>query len=187
MKLLKQKFITVDESGNEKEIKRNQIHRQKTPGVKLTFRDRKTQEVKTLYYFSVSVSNGGLKERPPFVAFVNQRAPFNTFVKSASYLMHKDVFNGIRKIIVNNSNHIFQDDTGMPYQYLKNKEEWTGQFYGEYTKPVKDFSSELYQADLDSAYKASGKKDLPFSLGYQWSTKKQNYVLFSKAELITNK
>ena len=111
--LLKQKFITLDESGNEKEIKRNQIHRQKTPGVKLTFRDRKTQEVKTLYYFSVSVSHGGLKERPPFVAFVNQRALFITFVKSASYLMHKDVFNGIRKIIVNNSNHIFQNDTGI--------------------------------------------------------------------------
>ena len=81
--------------------------------MKLTFRDRQTQEVKTLYYFSISVSNGGLKERPPFVAFVNQRAPFNTFIKSASYLMHKDVFNGIRKIIVNNSNHIFQDDTGI--------------------------------------------------------------------------
>ena len=185
--LLEQKFITLDESGREKAVKGSQIHWQKTPGVKLTFRDRKTQEVKTLYYFSVSVSNGGLKERPPFVAFVNQRAPFNTFVKSASYLMHKDVFNGIRKIIVNNSNHIFQDDTGMPYQYLKNKEEWTGQFYGEYTKPVKDFSSELYQADLDSAYKGAGKKGLPFSLGYHWSTKKQNYVLFSKAELITNK
>jgi len=111
--LLKQKFITADEYGNEKEIKRNQIHWQKTPSVKLTFRDRKTQEVKTLYYFSVSVSNGGLKERPPFVAFVNQRALFITFVKSASYLMHKDVFNGIRKIIVNNSNHIFQNDTGI--------------------------------------------------------------------------
>ena len=40
--LLKQKFITLIESGNEKEIKRNQIHRQKTPGVKLPFRDRKT-------------------------------------------------------------------------------------------------------------------------------------------------
>jgi len=101
--------------------------------------------------------------------------------------MHKDAFTQIKTLIIDNSNHIFQDDTGMPYKYLKKKLEWSGQFYGEDVKPVKDFSSELYQADLDSAYKASGKKDLPFSLGYQWSTKKQNYVLFSKAELITNK
>jgi hypothetical protein len=185
--LLQQQFITLDDAGLEKEINGNQIHWQKTPGVKLTFRDRATQEVKTLYYFSVSVSNGGLKERPPFVTFVKHRAPFNTFVKSASYLMHKDAFTEIKNIILANSNHLFQDDTGMPYKYVKHKMEWTGQFYGEYIKPVKDFSSELYQPDLDSAFKAGGKKELPFSLGYHWSTQKQNYMLFSKAKLSTNK
>jgi hypothetical protein len=185
--LLAQKFFTLDEDGKEKEIKGKQISWQKTPGVKLTFRDRTKQEIKTLYYFSVSISNGGIKERPNFVKFVEQHAPFNTFVKSASYLMHKESFNEIKKIILANSNNVFQDDTGMPYSYFKNKLQWTGQFYGEYIKPVKDFSSELYQADLDSAFKAGGKKELPFSLGYHWSTKKQNYMLFSKAKLTTNK
>ena len=155
--------------------------------MKLTFRNRATQEIKTLYYFSISISNAGIKDRPNFVKFVEQRAPFNTFVKSASYLMHKESFNEIKKIILTNSNNVFQDDTGMPYSYFKNKLQWTGQFYGEYIKPVKDFSSELYQADLDSAFKAGGKKELPFSLGYHWSTKKQNYMLFSKAKLTTNK
>jgi hypothetical protein len=185
--LLAQKFFTLDADGNEKEVKGNQINWQKTPGVKLTFRDRTTKEVKSLYYFSVSISNGGLKERPNFVKFVNARAPFNTFVKSASYLMHKEAFNDIKKIILDNSYHVFQDDTGMPYSYFKNKLQWSGTFYGEYIKPVKDFSSELYQADLDSAFKAGGKKELPFSLGYHWSTKKQNYMLFSKAKVAVNK
>ncbi len=185
--LLAQKFFTLDEEGKEKEIKGKQINWQKTPGVKLTFRNRTTQEIKTLYYFSISISNAGIKDRPNFVKFVEQRAPFNTFVKSASYLMHKESFNEIKKIILTNSNNVFQDDTGMPYNYFKNKLQWTGQFYGEYIKPVKDFSSELYQADLDSAFKAGGKKELPFSLGYHWSTKKQNYMLFSKAKLTTNK
>ncbi|NOS91482.1 MAG: hypothetical protein HOP30_06145 [Cyclobacteriaceae bacterium] len=185
--LLSQKFITLDDARNEVEIKGSQIHWKKTPAVKLVFRDRATQEVKTLYYFSVSISNGGLKERPNFISFVKNRAPFNTFVKSASYLMHKDVFTEIKKLIIANSNHVFQDDTGIPYKNFKNKLEWSGVFYGDYIKPVSDFSSELYQADLDSAYKAGGKKDLPFSLGYHWSTKKQNYMLFSKAKLSTNK
>jgi hypothetical protein len=185
--LLAQKFFTLDEDGKEKEIKGKQINWQKTPGVKLTFRNRATQEIKTLYYFSISISNAGIKDRPNFVKFVEQRAPFNTFVKSASYLMHKESFNEIKKIILANSNNVFQDDTGMPYSYFKNKLQWTGQFYGEYIKPVKDFSSELYQADLDSAFKAGGKKELPFSLGYHWSTQKQNYMLFSKAKLTTNK
>ncbi len=181
--LLSQKFITVDAAGNETEVKGNQIHWQKTPGVKLVIRHRESQEVKTVYYFSVSISNGGLKERASFVAFIKSHAPFNTFVKSASYLMHKEVFTEIKKIIITNSNHLFQDDTGIPYKYFKNKLEWSGQFYGEYVKPVSDFSSELYQPDLDSAYQAGGKKLLPFSLGYHWSTKKQNYMLFSKAKL----
>ena len=181
--LLSQKFITIDETGNEKEIRGNQIHWQKTPGVKITFRNRATAEVKSVFYFSISVSNGGLKDRPPFVTFLTKKAPFNTFVKSASYLMHKDVFTEIKKLIITNSNHVFQDDTGLPYRYFKNKLDWSGIFYGEYVKPVKDFSSELYQSDLDSAYKAGGKKGLPFSLGYHWSTKKQNYMLFSKQKV----
>ena len=183
--MLAQKFITVDSLGNEMEIYGKKINWQKTPGVKITFRDRTTNEVKTLYYFSVSISNGGLKDRPNFVRFVASKAPFNSFVKSASYLMHKDAFTKIKDLLIANSNHIFQDDTGMPYKYLKNKLNWKGQFYGEYVKPVKDFSSELYQKDLDSAYQASKPQPLPFSLGYHWSTKKQNYMLFSKEKRLT--
>lgn len=177
--LLSQKFITLDSAGNETEVSGKKINWQKTPGVKIVFRDRATQEVKTLYYFSVSISNGGLKDRPNFVKFVTSRAPFNSFVKSASYLMHLDAFTKIKEILLVNSNHIFQDDTGMPYKHFKNKQ-WKGQFFGEYVKPVSDFSSGLYQPTLDSAFKASPKLELPFSLGYHWSTKKQNYMLFSK-------
>jgi len=183
--MLAQKFITVDSLGNEVELYGKKINWQKTPGVKITFRDRTTNEVKTLYYFSVSISNGGLKDRPNFVRFVASKAPFNSFVKSASYLMHKDAFTKIKDLLIANSNHVFQDDTGMPYKYLKNKLNWKGQFYGEYVKPVRDFSSELYQKDLDSAYQASKPQPLPFSLGYHWSTKKQNYMLFSKEKKLT--
>lgn len=183
--MLAQKFITVDSLGNEMEIYGKKINWQKTPGVKITFRDRTTNEVKTLYYFSVSISNGGLKDRPNFVRFIASKAPFNSFVKSASYLMHKDAFTKIKDLLIANSNHVFQDDTGMPYKYLKNKLNWKGQFYGEYVKPVRDFSSELYQKDLDSAYQASKPQPLPFSLGYHWSTKKQNYMLFSKEKRLT--
>jgi hypothetical protein len=178
--LLSQKFITVDSLGNEVELSAKKINWQKTPGVKIVFRDRTTQAVKTLYYFSVSISNGGLKDRPGFVKFVHLQAPFNAFVKSASYLMHKEAFTKIKDLLLANGHTIFQDDTGMPYRYVKDKLNWKGTFYGEYIKPVKDFSSELYQKDLDSAYKASKAQPLPFSLGYHWSTKKQNYMLFSK-------
>ena len=183
--LLSQKFITVDSLGNETEVGAKKIHWQKTPCVKIVFRDRTTQEVKSLYYFSVSISNGGLKDRPGFVKFVSNQSPFNAFVKSASYLMHKDAFTKIKDLLLANSHNIFQDDTGMPYRYVKSKLNWKGTFFGDYIKPVKDFSSELYQTDLDSAYKASKAQPLPFSLGYHWATKKQNYMLFTKEKNAT--
>jgi hypothetical protein len=53
--------------------------------------------------------------------------------------------------------------------------------FGVYEKPVRDFSDNLYQEDLDSTYKtASYLGDLNFSLGYHWGSKKQNQLVAKK-------
>ncbi len=180
--LLDQKFITLDKEGKEKEVKPKQLHWQRNPGVKLSLRHRGTQEIKTVYYFSISISNGGLKDRPEFEKFVMAQAPFNTFVKSASYLMHISAFTMIRDMILQHTESLFQDDTGIPFREFKKRLDLTWQFFGEYTKPVRDFGDEKFQPDLDSAYKASrNKQGLPFNLGYHWGTKKQNYMLVKKS------
>ncbi|HRG08832.1 MAG TPA: hypothetical protein PLJ08_09665, partial [Cyclobacteriaceae bacterium] len=70
----------IDSMGNENDVDIKKLHWEKTPGVKLVVRNLVTQEIKTIYYFSVSISNGGLTERPGFVTFVTNHAPFNTFV-----------------------------------------------------------------------------------------------------------
>jgi hypothetical protein len=180
--VIDQKFITLDQDGKEKEVKAKQLHWQKDPGVKLTLRQRETHEIKTVYYFSISISNGGLKDRPEFEKFVMAQAPFNTFVKSASYLMHISAFTMIRDMILKHTESLFQDDTGIPFRDFKKRLDLSWQFYGEYTKPVKDFGDEKFQPDLDSAYKASkNNQGLPFNLGYHWGTKKQNYMLVKKS------
>lgn len=176
------KFITLDENGNEKEIEAKTLHWQRTPGVKITFRIPDTGEVKNIYYFGISISNKGVLDRPEFVKFISQRAPYNTFVKSASYLMQIPAFTEIKKIILDQTETLFQDDTGIPYRDFKHRLDWQVQFYGEYVKPVRDFGEEKYQADLDSAYKVSKTRQaLPFSLGYHWWTSKQNYMLVKRA------
>jgi hypothetical protein len=174
--LLETKFIYLDSTGTPKEVKAEHAHWKKSPGVKITFRQRDTNDIKTLYYFSISISDQGITERPEFQKFIHDLGPVNTFVKSASYLMHVKYFVEIKKMIFANSNSIFQDDTGIPYHDFKNDPNWTVQLYGEYVKPVKDFDDGKYQADLDSAYKKSKKEPLPFSLGYHWGTNKQNYM-----------
>jgi hypothetical protein len=178
--LLETKFIYIDSAGTEQEVEPKKQHWNKTPGVRISFRDHDSKELKTLYYFSVSISNQGLKERPEFISFIKQLGQVNTFVKSASYLMHVPYFTDIKKIIFDQSESIFQDDTGIPYRDFKNNKNWDVTFYGEYAKPVKDFGDEKFQPDLDSAYKATKKKPLPFSLGYHWGTDKQNYMLLRK-------
>jgi hypothetical protein len=178
--LLETKFIYLDSTGLPQEVKAEHSHWKKSPGVKITFRQRDTNDIKTLYYFSISISDQGIKERPEFQKFIKDLGPVNTFVKSASYLMHVKYFVEIKKMIFANSNSIFQDDTGIPYHDFKNDSSWKVTLYGEYVKPVKDFDDGKYQADLDSAYKKSKREPLPFSLGYHWGTNKQNYMLLKR-------
>lgn len=188
LELVNMKFITLDEHGQEKEIEGKTLHWQRTPGVKITFRKPDTGELKNVYYFGISISNKGILDRPEFVKFLTQRASYNTFVKSASYLMQISAFTEIEKILLNQTETLFQDDTGIPYRDFKNRPDWQVQFYGEYVKPVRDFGEEKYQADLDSAYKASKtRKPLPFSLGYHWWTSKQNYMLLKRSPVAVEK
>jgi hypothetical protein len=184
--LLQQKFINIDSLGGEEEVSVKKINQYKSPGVKFTIRERETKKIKTVYYFSLSISNGGMKVRPGYLKFVKARAPFNTFVKSASYLMHLNDFSKIRELILGNTVTLFQDDTGVPYRFIKDKPEWHGTFFGEYVAPVEDFSRGLFQPALDSAFK-KGSQPLPFSLGYHWSTRKQHYMLFGRETLMLNK
>jgi hypothetical protein len=177
--MISQQFITVNAEGFEEEIPFADYKKYNTRGVKIIFRNTASQEMKTLYYFSTDISNSGLKKRPEFVAFISKRKPYNTFVKSASYLMHHPDFTAIRDMLLNQSVSIFQDDTGIMFKDFKKTKSWDAHFYGEYVKPVSDFPWLEKQPDLDSAFKAS-KEPLPFSLGYHWSSKKQHYMLFTK-------
>lgn len=185
--MLQQKFITVDEDGNEQEVEIKRLNQNKIQGVKFVLRNLETKKLKTVYYFSTDISNGGMEKRPGLTKFIQARAPFNTFVKSASYCMHDGKqFSSIRSLVVDNTVTLFQDDTGVPYRFFEKKPEWRGTFFGEYVAPVEDFSRGLYQPELDSAFK-KGSQPLPFSLGYHWSTRKQHYMLFGKEMLNATK
>jgi hypothetical protein len=174
--MISQSFIGLTNGGEEKAIAYSDYKKFNTHGVKIVFRNIKTQTMKTLYYFSTDISNKGLTKRPELAAFISATKPYNTFVKSASYLMHHPDFTKIRDILLNQSESIFQDDTGIPFKEVKKTKYFDPHFYGEYVKPVSDFPWLEKQPDLDSAFKAS-QQPLPFSLGYHWSSQKQHYML----------
>jgi len=173
--LLTQQYFVVDADGDPRFVPIDSL-KGRTGGVQLTFRNGPEAPVRTLWYFSVNIADNGLLANPGFLAFMQRRSPYNAFVKSASYLMHIDKFSGIRAELIRGSASLFQDDTGIPYRFLK-VAPYDGYFFGEYLKPVKDFNWLDKQPDLDSAFNAS-RQPLPFSLGYHWNTRKQHYMLF---------
>lgn len=169
-------YITLDESGNEQEVNFADLSSFIVKGLRLEYRSMGGGGVKKLYYFSGDVSNPGLSSRKNLLSFLERRKPFNTFIKSASYLMHQDLFSGIRNLILENSASVLEDDTGIPYRFLKGNS-YEGFLFGNYVRPVKDFIWLDKQVDLDSAYQVHSSP-LPFSLGYHWGSGKQNYMLF---------
>jgi hypothetical protein len=150
-------------------------------GVRFYFRENGTDRVKELVYWQCDLSDNGFANHPEMNEYIKQMGDFNTFVKSASYLMHYKFFSTIRQHLLNQAKSVLQDDTGISVSFFDQKK-WKFHLYGKYAKPVADFKG-VDQPDLDSLYRTHDYvKELPFSLGYHWGTRFQNYALFTKIQ-----
>jgi hypothetical protein len=133
-------------------------------GVEIHYRHPSETQSRILYYFKTDLSQP-FKTDPSFSRYLTRQGRSDTLIKSASFLLHWFQFAALREYILENSNLILQDDTGVPYHMLKPKE-WQVQLYGEYSHPDKPFVNE-WQTDLADAFKEPGRvKELGFILGY---------------------
>lgn len=177
------KTVRLDSAGNLFELPYDSIGRpRKRPrGVKIEFFKAGDNKIKSLYYFSADLGDGALSERFKFRHFLDKMGRFNSYAKSASYLMHYDEFSIIRNHVLGKANLLLQDDTGIAFRFI-DPTKWDIHLYGQYVPPVKDFSKYLFQQDLLKRYKtdSSQVKELPFELGYHWGSKKNNLMLFVK-------
>jgi hypothetical protein len=176
------KAVSVDTAGNIKyvgsfaELKKLKTN---TRGVEIQFTDIHNRP-KTLYYFSLNAADGGLKSNKGFMAYLKNMGPINTYLKGASYLMHKNYFSMVRNVILSQSEHVIQDDSGIAFHYFTDDEhKWGYTFFGDYTKPIPMFK-EFYQKDLDSLYKQLGSKPIGFGIGYNFKDKNSNFMIATK-------
>jgi len=136
----------------------------------------------TVTYFSINLSNEFFPKNVGFKTFIKNQQADVTYVKSASYLMHKAYFSDIRSTILTNSRAILQDDSGISWK-LFNDEAHTVTLYGAYTGTISIFP-EYFQKDLDDAYKKepgkSNVKPLPFGIGYKYLKGESNLMLSVK-------
>lgn len=150
-----------------------------TKGVEIKFTDKNNQP-KTVSYFSLNAADGGMKQNKGFMTYLTNMGTVNTYLKGASYLMHKSYFSMVRNVILNQSEHVIQDDSGIAFHYFtESNRAWSYTFYGSYIRPIAMFSA-FYQADLDSTYKQQGSKNIGFGIGYNFRDKNSNFMIATK-------
>ena len=146
------------------------------PGVEMKLRGPDGQP-KTVYYFSADLSDGKLKANSAPLEFVRTLGPLTTYVKSASYLMHKSYFNQVRRVVLRRSRYILQDDSGIAMKFFQ-KGAWQFNHYGTYKRPINLFAKH-YQPELTAAYRDTTHRPqvLPFGTGYNWRQTDSNLLL----------
>ena len=145
-------------------------------GLRIVFFD-KNHSRQTLYYFSGDVSNDGLR-KSGLLKFCGRLGQTNAFIKSASYLLHRDRYADLRQFILNQSTWILQDDSGIPISHFDSSI-WELQPYGNYVGPIPLFRNR-YQASLARLFRASDRKRIDFGVGYQWRRNNSNLLLAVK-------
>ena len=132
---------------------------------------------KTIYYFSADLSDYKLATKDAPLKYVRSLGPLTTYVKSATYLMHKSYFSKIRNLVLERSNYLLQDDSGVAMKYFP-KSNWQFTYYGTYKRPINLFAKQ-YQPELTTAYHDTLRRarPLPFGTGYNWRQTDSNLLL----------
>ncbi len=156
--------IEINEFGEIKDKKSFQVADTHPNGLRIKFYKNSMESQQKLYYFPFDLSDENLKDYPEFLLFLNNFGAKNTFLKSASYLLHHDDFKIIRTFILKQSKIILQDDSGIPFDILKNFG-FGVKLFGNYTRTIKVFS-ENYQADLQKELEFRKVPPLNFKIGY---------------------
>jgi hypothetical protein len=178
-------FVTLDPDGNVRTIDESgdknaaaaavrRAAQSAASGVKIVFSegDRPNQ---TLYYFSTNLANDGVK-RSGFLVFCGKLGAADSFIKSASYLLHGGGFTTVRNFLLERSATILQDDSGIPLAYFDAKK-WRLEPFGHYVGPISIFPNS-YQARLGQLFRNATPID--FGVGYRWRKNESNLLLAEK-------
>jgi hypothetical protein len=173
-------LMAPDGSITEKPVKGGEkLTGEGIPGVKIVFQRQAGEPEQTLYYFRFNLLNTFWRGHPHFVKFLKGFAPYQTFLKAASYLMFKPKFEDIRQFILDQSQMVLQTDEGIPLRYFDHQK-WDRRFYGKYSCPIQLFAN-CFQSDMASMYRnGQNAQPLPFGIGYHHRRDSSNLMLASR-------
>jgi len=143
-------------------------------GIKIVFSDG-SGPPQTLYYFSTDLSDSGVKTSG-FLEFCAKLGAADSFIKSASYLLHGSNFSRVRGFLLDHSATLLEDDSGVPLAYFDPKK-WRLQPFGHYFPPLSIFPGS-YQPRMAELYRNAAPLD--FGLGYRWRKNESNLLLATR-------
>ncbi len=144
-------------------------------GIEIEFQTDTDLSIHRLLYLTVNLADNRLAANQPFLRFVESLKGATTMLKATSYMTHHPEFSVIRKIVLENSGAVFQDDSGLPFR-LFTAADWRVQLYGDYQRPYGSFKR-LEQKDLRNAYRQAAVKPLPMHVGYGYRKITSNLLL----------
>ena len=147
------------------------------PGVKIVLASG-NGPAQTLYYFRTDVSNSGVNNSG-FLKFAATLGNGNALLKSASYLLHSGNFSQVRDFILQHSQSIVQDDSGIPFAAFR-PDVWAFQPFGAYLGPIAIFPGRN-QPRLGELFKKA-RAPLDFGIGYRHRGHDSNLLLAVRRE-----
>jgi hypothetical protein len=112
-------------------------------------------------------------KRSGFLAFCAKLGTADSFVKSASYLMHSGGFGKVRSFLLDHSGTILQDDSGIPLAYFDRKK-WNLEPFGHYFGALGLFPG-TGQPEMAVLFRKA--EPLDFGIGYRWRQSESNLLL----------
>jgi hypothetical protein len=147
-------------------------------GVRVRYTDNQSGDSQTVYYFTTDISDSGVKASPGFLKFCQHLGTGASLLKSSSYLLFENGFATIRNFILDHSNIIGQDDSGVPLAYF-DPNKWNVRFFGVYLGPIELFKQH-YQPRLRELFEQANPPPLDFGFGYRWNYREANLVVATR-------
>jgi hypothetical protein len=166
-------LVTLDKDGMEQPAGEPLV-RGAPSGVKVAFAGSDGKP-RTLYYFSTNLSDVGVAESG-FLRFCERLGAADSFIKSASYLLHSGNFSKVRDFLLAQSATVLLDDSGIPVQHFT-PGKWELHPFGRYVGPISIFRGR-YQRQLNEIFRRAPPID--FGVGYRFRLRESNLLLAHK-------
>ena len=150
-------------------------------GVRIRFRRQGASEVQVMYYLEANLGDYVLSRNNGVLKFLGSQGKGASYLKAASYLLHKPYFSRVRTFLLDHSVALLEDDSGIPARFFDDAR-WMITLFGSYLGVI-DLFKEYYQPALKELYAGQKAEAIPFATGYTFARKSNMLLAVSKAAL----